>query len=319
MDSRLEEIHDELISGNFQTAEQISRNWLSSFKLHEKNEPIYHSAVEGYTYAKFFLHRQDRLSHLQDDAAKARGYIDLFKEIGELRHENGFERKNNLLWEAVDLFIHARIAEGFARAFAGEKSYNLNDSEIVQLGISLLKVGKWKAAEEALSFLLRLNKNNPRVNYLISYAYYKLGNSQSLQLSLREALFHNPQVVSEYPEFLPGPEFARLWESLERSDNAARCREFALVLELNGVYRTKRVPGSAELEKLEKQFNDLFRLYKKNPEASIVLAEALQILCWMIYGYQKSGEYEKVEYYRSAMIALSPDSWALFQEKNLQN
>jgi len=316
----MEEIRDELISGNFAEAEKKSRQSLASFLLAEKNHLNYKRASEAYLYAQYFLHRQDRIQRLESDEQRARYFQDILGEINRIRAENKFEKMDNPFWRAMDHYLHARIAENYARAFAGQKSYNLDQNEIIQLSVSLLILEKWKAAIEALDFLLRLNRHNAAVNFLMAYATEKMNQKIKTHFHLRDALFYKPEIIAEYSDFVPGDVFEKYWLSFkDESSGKSLYRDFALLLELNGVYKSDLELTAAELQDLERGFNDKLKVYALKPEKSgLETSELLHYLCWLILKYQKLSSYEKVEFYRQKMIDLSPDAWATFNSKQLK-
>jgi hypothetical protein len=318
MDSPIDEIRDDLESGSFSEAEKKSKRWLESFPLSEKNSFSYERASEAYIYARFFLHRQDSIQRIITDEQRARYYLQLLKEINQLRLEKKYEKMDNPLWNGVDNFLNARIAENYARAFAGQKSFNLDQNEIIQLSVSLLKLEKWKSAIDSLNFLLRLNRHNAQVNYLIAYAYAKTGELESSHEHFRRALFHKPELISEYPEFIPTEVFEKIWNSFRNGQESGQSiyREYALLLELNDVFKNSLELSEKELSNLEKEFQQKLALYeKKSTRTKNETAELLHYLCWLVICFQKSANYEKHELYRQKMILISPESWEAFQKK----
>ncbi|MDH4198819.1 MAG: hypothetical protein OEV66_00420 [Spirochaetia bacterium] len=320
----MEGIRDELLSGNFFEAGKKSKLWLQSFSYSEKKSPQYKKAAEAFVYSQYFLHRQDRIFRMQTDDQRARYYLELLKELNQIRAENGFEKADNPVWNSVDLYLHARIAENYARAFAGQKSYNLDQDEIIQFSVSLLVLEKWNAAIEALDFLLRLNRHSPVINYLMSYAYDKSGQKIKSHFHLREALFFKPDVISQYPEFLTGDIFEKIWHSSyneEGADAAGKSRysEFSLLLEINGVYKSNLDISEKELLNIERNFLDKYSLYEKDKKNSKTdISELLRYLCWLISSYQSLAVYDKVEFYRKKMIDISPETWETFHSKRIQ-
>jgi hypothetical protein len=314
----MEEIRDELICGNFIEAENKSRKWLASFSLADKDGINYKRAGEAYIYARHLLNRQDRIARLETDDQRARYYREVLNELNRIRVANKYEKMDNPLWRGIDTYLHARIAENYARAFAGQKSYNLDQNEIIQLSVSLLVLEKWSTALEALDFLLRLNRHNAAVNFLTAYAFDKLNQKIKTHLHLRDALFYRPEVISEYTDFIPGEIFEKHWRAFQEESVSEKSlyREFALLLELNGVYKSDLEITGKELQDIERDFNDKYKVYESKSEKSgIEISELLHYLCWLIIKFQKSSTYEKVELYRRKMIDLSPDAWQTFHGK----
>ncbi|MDH4261449.1 MAG: hypothetical protein OEV78_00220 [Spirochaetia bacterium] len=316
----MEEIRDELICGNFIEAEKKSRQWLASFSLADKNNINYKRAGEAYIYSQYLLNRQDSIGRLETDDQRARYFREVLNELNRIRVEKKFEKMDNPLWRGIDNYLHARIAENYARAFAGQKSFNLDQNEIIQFSISLLTLEKWQTAIEALDFLLRLNRHNAAVNFLMAFAFDKLNQKVKTHVHLRDALFYKPEVISEYTEFIPGEVFEKYWRSFvsEASSEKTLYREFALLLELNGVYKSDLEISTKELQDIEREFNDKFKIFElKNEKSGLEISELLHYLCWLIIKYQKNSSHDKVEFYRQKMIFLSPDAWETFNNKRV--
>ena len=318
MEFPMEEIRDELISGNFNEAEKKSRHWLESFSISQRDTAEYKRASEAYMYAQYLLNRQDSIQRLQSDDQRARYFQDVLRDINQLREKNKFEKSDNPVWRGMDNFLHARIAENYARAFAGQKSYNLDQNEIIQLSLSLIYLEKWNSAIESLDFLLRLNRHNPEVNYLMAYVYGKMQQREKFQSHLRDALFYKPDVISLYPDYLPGEIFEKYWITFNSQSDSGkyRYREFALLLELNNVYATELEMSERELHDLERILADKIKIYQsKADKHEMEISELLHYLCWIILRYQKMSVFDKIEYYRKKMIELSPDAWESFNSK----
>jgi hypothetical protein len=319
MESLIYEIQESLYSGNFQVAAKLSSQWLEGMTISSELNPEVALAQEAYLYARYFGHRQERFSKLPIGETRARAFLHSLEEIKQLRQEKKFDKNDTVYFDSLKHYIYLQIAEGFARAFAGQKSYNLNDQDIIQLAIALLKLEKWKSALETLVFLQRLKKSHSLTHLLLSFAYYNLKDEKEFYLNLREALFQKPELIAEYMEFIPGGIFQKLWLSLEDSEGSQdyRFRNYALLLEINGIYKYRRSLPKEELDRLEVSFEEEYRKYKsKTSEKDDLLPLILHKLVWMILAYKESGTYEKLEEYRNIMINLSPDTWASFQEKN---
>ncbi len=319
MDSHKEELQHLLIGGHFSEAREIAEHWLKSFSLDEKNSAVYQKAQEAYLYARFFLHRQDRVQSLPKGETRARTYLQFLQELEALRKENGFDSGKSGFWKSLRKYIHLQIAEGFARAFAGQKSYNLNDAEIIQLGVSLLILERWGSALDALTFLQRLQPANWLVSYLVAAASFHQNREREFSTNMRDALFYKPEILEEYDEFLPPGLFRKLWTNPHSKEEEKQTpREYALLLEINGLYRFKRTIQKNELKQLEEEFEQEYQTYRSNGVyPADMLPHLLHRLCWLTYSYKTAGNYEKFEEYRNIMMNLSPDSWETFQAKNL--
>ena len=167
MDPQAQEVQESLFKGNYQAALRTSRKWLDEFPYTEKDSDQYKKAEEAFLYSRYLSSRQERVNNMNPGEQIARAYLEFLKGIEKLRIEYKLDLNGDPhFWDGVSKMIHAKIAEGFAKAFAGQKSYNLNDKEVIQLGTSLLCLEKWSSALEALAFLHRYNKVNPEVNLL---------------------------------------------------------------------------------------------------------------------------------------------------------
>lgn len=318
----LDDIQIELDSGNFPEAEKKSKAWLASIPLTDKGSISYKRATEAYVYSQYFLNRQESIARLQTDDQRARYYQSALQEIDEIRKKNGFEKIDNPLWRCMNRYLHARIAENYARAFAGQKSYNLDQNEIIQLSFSLLNLEKWKAALDSLDFLLRLQPHNAQINFLMAYAYDKISQKVKTHAHFRDALFFHPEVIAQYPDYLPGEIFEKTWTTfLAQEDDTENppqetYRKYALLLEINKIYKSDLELADKDLKNIEREFSEKFRLYEKETQKpGIKTAELLHYLCWLITVYQKLSDYEKFEFYRQKMIQLNPQAWETFQSQ----
>jgi len=320
MDSQTEEIRNFLFGGNFQAAFQTSKEWLDSLTLDKKNSVEYLRAQEAFLYSRYFLHRQERILRVASGEARARLFLEFLHGLEEVRKENKYDKHGDpLFWETVASYIHAQVADGFAKAFAGQKSYNLDDKEVIQLSVSLLKVGKWRQSLEALTFLHRYNPYNPEVHILMSFAHYNLNDETLFLFHFREALFIKPELLGEYYDFVP-PEIIRKLDSVEtgENDDIYKYRNYALLLEINGFYKAQRPIVNKELARIEPEFLTEYEQFNKNREFyHDLLPRLLLSLCWLILAYKQRDEYEKSEYYRNIMQEISPDTWDTFYEKGL--
>ncbi|MES0491200.1 MAG: hypothetical protein ABUK01_14475 [Leptospirales bacterium] len=320
MDSQTEEIRDSLFGGNFQTAFDISKQWLDNLALDQRNTPEYLRAQEAFIYSRYFLHRQERILRVPSGEARARLFLEFLYGLGEIRKENKYDKHGDpLFWETISSFIHAQVAEGFAKAFAGQKSYNLDDKEVIQLSVSLLKVGKWRQSLEALTFMHRYNPYNPEVHLLMSFAQYNLKDETLFLFHFREALFLKPELLGDYQEFVPVEIFRKL-ENINtgEDDDIYKYRNYALLLEINGFYKAPRPIIDKELTRIEADFLPEYEQFNKNREFfHNLLPRLLLSLCWLIHAYKQRDDYDKTEFFRNIMQEISPDTWDTFFEKGL--
>jgi len=315
MDSQSEEIQNLLISGNFLSAFQIAEKWLNSFSLSEKKTPGYATAREAYIYARFLLNRHERIASVKNDYQRARMFIQFLKEFEEVRKESKIDLQyDRTLFLSVTTYMNAQVADGYARAFSGQKMYNLEEEEILQLAASLIRLERFKPALEALNFIVQFNRNNPSVNFLLSICYFNLNQSEDFLKHYREALFVKPEIVFQYGDFFPGGIFRKTWESLETLDGSLEYRSlnYALLLEINGIYKTTRELTGDEMTRLVNDFEGFFRAYKAvNSHSSPLYPRMLLHLTRIIGACNKQADYENFEIYRQKLIKLSPDTWEL--------
>ena len=321
MDPQAEEVQDFLFKGNYQGAHRIARKWLDDFPFNKKDSDEYKKAEEAYLYSRYLSSRQERVNSMTPGKQIARAYLEFLHGMEALRKEHKLDLNGDPhFWDAVSKMIHAKIAEGFAKAFAGQKSYNLNDSEVVQLGISLLHLEKWSSALEALAFLHRYNKVNPEVNLLMSYAYYQLNQEEEFLQHFRDVLFYRPEILADYMQFVPA-EFIKKFNNdldVNKATSKKQFIKYALLLEINGFFKSQKVLNNAELKKIQSDFQSEYDQFKKNKEAlKDQIPHLLLQLCWIISAYKQKDDYDKVELFREKMISLSSDTWDTFYQKSL--
>ena len=70
----------------------------------------------------------------------------------------------------VVMLCHAQIADNFARDFAGQKNYQLNPKDMLQLAYSLLMIGNVTSAREVLGFMLVNHPGQAAAHYLSAHA-----------------------------------------------------------------------------------------------------------------------------------------------------
>jgi len=324
MDSPEEEIQANLVIGNFNRSHQLAELWLASIPLTEKDGSDYLKAKEAFVYSRFFLHRQERSAKMKLGAERARTFLQFLHEIKELRDENGFSSASfqSSYWQSVHYFIHTQIAEGLAHDFAGQKSYNLELEEVMQLATSLSEIENWKAAEEALLFVYQVNPRHALANFLLANVYFHSNIEGKFQLHLREALFLKPDLLAGYTRFLPSGVFQELWEHIDERDIAdiVKYRYYALTLEINGLYKKKRKMAEDEFRRLEQNFAKIQIEYKENlAMRDEIEPRVLHYLCWIIEYCQQLRFFDKFEEYRALMIDIDLDVYTTFQEKGLSS
>ncbi|MDH5720173.1 MAG: hypothetical protein OEZ13_06060 [Spirochaetia bacterium] len=317
-----EEIRNSLIAANFGRACQLAKEWLEAAPLELRNTRQHKIAEESYVYGRFFFHRQERINQTPGSADKARLYLKFLDELIEIRKERELsETIENSIWPDVYKMIHMHVAEGFARAFAGQKSYNLDQTEVIQLAVSLIEINNWPGAKESLLFMYKMNPKNALYNFLLSHVYYQLGEMDLFLTHLREALFIKPEVIEEYEKYLPEGAFQKIWDHLSGEDfsKIARYRYFALYLEINGSYKIKREISDKELEKTEEDFEKLYLQFKdsKNkPFLEDLKPRVLHLLAWLMYYAEEKKKLDSLERYSSIMKKIDQDVYANFLESN---
>ena len=314
-----EEIQTNIISGNFQRVYQLAESWLRSIELEKQNGPNYENAREAYVYSRFFLHRSERISTLPSGSEKASVFLGFLREIEKVRRKEKFSG-SGFIWRTISYYIHKQVADGFARDFAGQKTYNLNQEDILQLGHSLIEIDRSKSALECLNILYKMNTKNADVNFLLGFAYSKEGDEQNFNFHYREAMFLRPEVILKYLHLLPLGIYTNLWKHLVEEDreDEVTARYYALTLEINGVYKHYREMKNEEFRNLEDAFNKMLNEYEKN----IVMQDqtkprVLHYLTWLLYYCQQLREFEKLEAYKTIMSEIESEAYRTFQEKVL--
>lgn len=328
-----DEVCANIRSGNFSRALQNCLEWLSilppslAFSSNSLDQEIplpaddeYRKAGEAFFYCRFFLHRQERLGQITPGAEKARLFLNFFGEIENLAQEKNFVEASPI-FAALSFYMHGQIVDGLAKAFAGQKAYDLNQEEILQLARSLLFIENQSAALETLKFLCRYNNKNPEVLLLLSFAHWHLQDIDEFEEHFREALFLKPEILQNYVDVIPVGDFSRLWEKLQESGYPSNLiyRVYALLAEVNGLYKKARVLSSYEIEKLEDDFQKLQQLYYNHTAQSEEVAPRLMhLLCRILLHFYSQGEKEKTESYGIIFETLDANMWESFQENVLR-
>lgn len=309
-------IADEILAANFPRAVQLAENWLKSLPLPREKEnaanPEYDEAMAAYEIARFLQHRQERIATLPAGSERARVFREM---LGQLQQKD----PQSTVARAAITFCHAQIAENFARDFAGQKSYQLQVSDLLQLAYSLIMIGNYNSAREVLAFILTNHPTQATAHYFAAHVANLTGNDTAFFEHYREALYLKPEVVAEYPEFLPGGVFQEIYALVQKEEYAAGEREriYALLLEVNGVYRHRRKFRTDEIRQLENEYRRLkqehsnARSHKKAFEPRL-----LQLLAMLVLHAQQTQNFEKFEQYRSEMIAIDQSIWQTFQQNN---
>ena len=158
------------------------------------------------------------------------------------------------------------------------------------------------------------------MHFLLSFVYYRLNQESKFYIHLREALFLKPEVIDGYTRFLPESIFADLWLQIKNEDekDIVKFRYFALALEINGLFPSKREMKPDEFRKLESDFLKMYREFKEHANLRAAMQpRILHYLCWLVYYSQKLKNFDKLEDYRTIMLQIDPETWSRLQEKNL--
>lgn len=315
MENPENEIGEAIVSGNFSLALQLSENWLRSIPL--KGDPSEERvASDAYRISRFFLHRHDRVSKIpagREKAALFRGYI---KEFQDSNEAEGVRAEK--VARAAVRYCHAQISAGLAKDFAGQKAYQLDQKEIIQLGISLVEIGNIESALETFQFLLQMNPKSAEVNFLMSYCYEQLQKPHEMHKSLRIALAQRPELASLYNDYLPAGIFRSLYQELNENSDILRDRYYALLLEVNGFYKSPWRLRDTEIDRFYSDYKKYIREYEANPRLQEELRpRILHILCILISANHEIRNHDMVEELREKMVEIDKSLWEAFQQKNL--
>jgi tetratricopeptide (TPR) repeat protein len=302
-------IADEIVNANFPRATMLAETWLRELPVGAQNA----EALEAYEIARLFLHRQERLGALPPGIERGKAFEDL---LGILMQANSV----SLVRRAAIMLCHAQIADNFARDFAGQKNYQLQQKDLLQLAYSLLIIANYASAREVLAFILANYPTQAAAHYFAAHAANMTGNEIAFFEHYREALYLRPEVVSEYPEFMPGGVFQEMFKMVQEEEYGEGVREriYALLLEVNGIYRHRRRLKIDEVRALEAEYRKLrqeyssARVHKKAFEPRL-----LQLLSMLVIHAHQTQNFEKFEQYRSEMIAIDHSIWQTFQQNNL--
>lgn len=319
METPEEEIQTALLSGNFLKATQVSQAWLSSILLEHQSTQEYLTAKEAFEISRFFQHRQERLAQTPVSRDRARLFAGLLPDLEKLKFVAFAGSPDTPVYKAACMFCHAQIAESYAKEFAGQKSYQLQHDEIMQLVYSLLMLGNYKSAIDALVFVHSSQPKNATVNYFLAWAYLNSGNEKEFYEYFEEALFIKPEIISEYSEFIPGGFFRQLRSVTEETEGSRLCKDrtYALLLEVNGIYKNRPRIRPEEVKRIETEYQRLKREFDSNALLQSELKpRLLHYLCRLTWHSQYLQNFEKFEEYRSEFVDLDKETWNSFQEKN---
>ncbi len=315
-----EEIGSAILVANFSRAVQVAEEWLKSFEITDLKSEAARRASSSYFIARFFSHRQERFSRYTPGVERARLFLSVLSEFDRMVSEEE-AIYSAVVARAARLYCHAQIAEGLARDFAGQKAYNLNPEEMLQLAVSLLEIEKWRSAEDVLRFMLQQNRRSPQVNYLLAYAAYRQNREDDFYRFFRDALFIKPDVVSQYPAYLPGGIFTDLYRRVADTGfvGSLQDRTFAMLAEIQGLYPITLEISRDEAAKIEQDYRKLREEFRSRPHLQDeLLPRLLHFLCWLVLYHHNQHDFDRMDEFRAEMIELDPGAWELFAEKNLK-
>lgn len=315
-----EEVGSAILAANFPKAVQLSQEWLQQITVEQAGTVFAKKISDAFLISRFFLHRQERLNQIPSGIDRARLFLALLTEYEKSLADGGID-PSSIVSQVGRTYIHAQVADGLARDFAGQKAYNLNQDEILQLAFSLIEIEKFKSAEDVLLFMYRHNRKSPQVNYLLAYISYRLHKENDFYHYFRDALFFKPEIVSVYPKYLPGGIFTELYQRVAENGHTGvlRDRYFALLAEVNGLYPIKLSLNRDEIIRIEGDFRKIRADYVNTSTIRDELfPRVLQYLCWLVLYYTNQRDFDKVEEFRQEMLFFSEDIWESFAQKNLK-
>ena len=314
MQTRAHEICESILLGNIPRANQLAEAWLTELplsNLQEKTDSILQPA-DYHKITRYLIHRHERLSGIPAGVEKSR-------ELKRMVHELVSENPDSDIRRSAVTYYYAQIADGFARDFAGQKSHQLNSEDLLDLSYALIMIKNFTSASETLQFLLNHHRQNPSVHYLLAHTANMLGESTRFFEHYREALFLKPEVVSEYPEFLPGGAFHEMYQFVihEGYPESKRDKVFALLLELNGSYPFIRKLKTDEVRNIEIEYAK----WKKDFENSSANRKDFQprllhVLCWLVWHAHQTQNLGKYDIYRAEMTEIDSSAWTTFYQNN---
>ena len=321
MNSSEGEIESCLFNGNYSQALETAKKDLASSDNSDGGDggEKYLKAKEAYIYAKFFADRQDRISSIEAGKERAKMFMAYLKQLEDIRKKYKFQALNRFERCALHIF-HSEVARSLAKEMAGQKAHNLQEADIFQLVFSLIELKDFKAARPALRFLYKMKPQNPLVNLLLAFVNYESKDAHEVDTFLREALFINPDILKEHSRFIPGEPLKKLWEELGEPPlkDEVRCRNFALLVEVNDFYQKKREVSPMELKKIEDDYQKLAQDDTHDPAIKeLILPRLLHYLTWIIFYSKEHENYEKVEHYQKIMMEQESEIYNLFKKNHL--
>ncbi|MBV6493097.1 MAG: hypothetical protein LDLANPLL_01112 [Turneriella sp.] len=319
--SYAQSIADEIVSQNFSRASALAAHYIKELPASNgaTKSAEHIQADEAFEITRYLLHRSERLNIMPQGMEKGRAFLEILDELTV----NG---EYSTVRRAAIMLCHAQIADNFARDLAGQKSYQLQIKDLLQLAYSLLIIANYPSAKDVLGFVLANHSTHAGAHYLAAHAANMTGDEQNFFEHYREALYLRPEVVSEYPEFMPGGIFRDLMQLVreegysgteQNSTKGIRERIYALLLEVNGVYRYRRKLKVDEARQVESEFNRLKQEYISAREHKKAFEpRLLQLLAMLIIHAHQTQNYEKFEAFRGEMTAIDHAVWQAFQQNN---
>ncbi len=320
MNSLESEIEASILSSNYLEGLKVAKQWLFDTTESDESDIKYQKAKEAYTYTKFFADRYKRIYSVKIGKERANIFTSYLKILKDIRKKNEFCLENQL-WKCVHKIIHSEIAKNLAKDMAGQKFYNLQENDIFQLAFSLIELQDFKVAESTLIFLYNMKSKSPLVNLLLAFVSYENQDIHQMESYLREALFINPDILKDHSKFIPGNRLKQLWKEVGELgfDDEIRCRNFALLIEVNDVYTKKREISHIELQKIETDYEKLSKEYTQNLRSRyLIQPRLLHYLTWMVFYFMKYSNYEKAEHYQKIMIEWEPEIYNMLKENHLK-
>lgn len=316
-----EEVSKNIFSSNYQRAFQIAEENLREipFEDTKNNTSRYLTAKELYLCSRFFYSRRERIQNKKDGIEKARMFVHFFEELEEylLSEIPPKQISDSELIKEIHSYIHLVIAEGFAQEFAGQRSYNLDQKEILILVHSLLHLKNYKSAADVLYFMLQINSGNPTVNLLMGITSYYLEDRQNFARYFSTGLFIKPEVLEDYLNFLPEGDYKNLWNEVKDEEKGLRCRKYSILLEINGMLRYNGITSSSEAKKIELEYQTIKKEYEKNQNSNVYY-KIIHMLLWLIRYYHEKNDYDQIDFFRSELKEYDAEIYSYFNEKNFQ-
>ena len=121
----------------------------------------------------------------------------------------------------------------------------------VNLGVALIKAGRYKEATESLEHSLTLSQNNIRAFYNLGFAYKKTGNIQSALENLKKTLRLSPEYVQAKLEL------GNIYWMIGKTEQAEKIYDEALNLRsLTSLDRAKILSNLAVIYAQRKEFEE---------------------------------------------------------------